>query len=167
MTIAIELRRAEPADAASVADIHDAAWRGAYLGMISGLTLERMISRRGAAWWRRAIRGNSEVLLLEVGGVCAGYVTCGPTRMRNLPYRGEIYELYLRPEYQGLGFGRNLFTGARDKLSRAGYDTHAVRVLSDNDPACRFYKAMGGEKVRQSNERVGDDILPISIYGWS
>ena len=31
---------------------------------------------------------------------------------RSLFYDGEIYELYLSPEFQGLGFGRRLFTAA-------------------------------------------------------
>ena len=165
-TGSIDIRRAGQADAQSVADIHDEAWHGAYRGMISGLTLERMISRRGVNWWRRAIRGNSEILVLEVCGVTAGYVTMGPSRMQNLPFRGEIYELYLRPEYQGLGFGRALFEGAQSQMARFGMSSHAVRVLTENEPACLFYEAMGGDKVRQSNERVGEDLLPISIYGW-
>ena len=87
--------------------------------------------------------------------------------MRTLPFKGEIYELYLRPEYQGLGFGRQLFRGARDQLGAFGYKSHAVRVLSENGPACDFYAAMGGWKVAQSDEKIGDDILEVTLYGWT
>src|SRR5262245_63899036 len=39
---------------------------------------------------------------------------------RSLYYDGEIYELYLRPEFQGLGFGRKLFSAARRDLVQSG-----------------------------------------------
>lgn len=45
------------------------------------------------------------MLVVEVAGVVAGYATLGLSRARGLPHDGEIYELYLRPEYQGIGLG--------------------------------------------------------------
>ena len=53
-TILIEIRRAKPYDAEAVADAHDEAWRTAYQGIIPGAELERLINRRGAAWWDSA-----------------------------------------------------------------------------------------------------------------
>ena len=41
---------------AEIARVHDEAWREAYRGVIPGRELERMIVRRGPAWWRRADR---------------------------------------------------------------------------------------------------------------
>jgi ribosomal protein S18 acetylase RimI-like enzyme len=73
-----------------------------------------MLERRDIAWWRRAIRGSTSILVLDVGGTIAGYATLGLNRARSLPQEGEIYELYLRPEYQGVGLGKRLFTGSAD-----------------------------------------------------
>ena len=50
-TVLIEIRRAKPHDAGAVADAHDEAWRTAYQGIIPGTELDRLINRRGPAWW--------------------------------------------------------------------------------------------------------------------
>ncbi len=168
MTVdAISLRRARPDDAALLAGIHDAAWRGAYLGILGGVDLERLIARRGVAWWEAAIRYRTRITVLEVAGVVAGYVTCGRSRMKTLPYAGEIFELYLLPEYQGLGFGRRLFAAARSDLRAKGLSGLAVRVLVENEPARRFYEAMGGDPVSAGLERVGRSDIAIQVFGWA
>ena len=143
-TVVIEIRRAKPSDAPAVAETHDEAWRTAYQGIIPGNELEKLISRRGADWWDSAIRKGSRITLLQFGDKIAGYSNYGRNRARSLFYEGEIYELYLRPEYQGLGFGRRLFTSARRDLAQSGLKSLVVWALSDNDPAVEFYKALGG-----------------------
>ena len=115
-TTLIEIRQAKPSDAAAVATTHDDAWRSAYQGIIPGTELEKLISRRGPDWWESAIRKGSRIAVLGFGDTLAGYANYGRNRARSLFYDGEIYELYLRPEFQGLGFGRRLFSSARRDL---------------------------------------------------
>ena len=55
--------------------------------------------------------------MLDIGQGIAGYVSYGRCRDRSLPADGEIDELYLAPEYQGLGFGRRLFKAVRNDLT--------------------------------------------------
>ena len=116
-TTLIEVRRAKPADAAAIAATHDDAWRAAYQGIIPGAELEKLINRRGPDWWDSAIRKGSRVAILAFGECVAGYANYGRNRARSLYYDGEVYELYLRPEFQGLGFGRKLFSAARRDLA--------------------------------------------------
>ena len=146
-TLSIGVRRAETADAGAISEVHDEAWRHAYEGMIPPRELARMISRRGATWWERAIRRGTGMLVLDVGGTVAGYATFGPNRARNLVQRGEVYELYLKPEYQGIGLGTRLFLAARRELLRHGFDSVVVWALADNDGACRFYRNAGGRRI--------------------
>jgi ribosomal protein S18 acetylase RimI-like enzyme len=165
-TILIEIRRARPADADSVAVVHDEAWRSAYRGIIPGPELEKLIVRRGPVWWDGAIRKGSRVALFVFGDTIAGYVNFGRNRARSLPYDGEVYELYMRPEFQGLGFGRRLFTAARRDLAQCAMKSVVVWALSDNDPAIEFYRALGGRPVARSAETFGAKTLDKIAFAW-
>ena len=166
-TVLIEIRRAKTSDAAAVADTHDEAWRCTYQGVIPGLELEKLVTRRGPDWWDSAIRKGSRIAILAFGDKVAGYANYGRNRARSLFYDGEIYELYLRPEYQGLGFGRRLFTSARRDLGQSGLKSMVVWALSDNDPAVEFYKALGGKAVARSSERFGEKSLDKVAFAWN
>jgi len=166
-TVLIEIRRAKPCDAGAVADAHDEAWRTAYLGIIPGTELDRLINRRGPAWWDSAIRKGSRIALLQFGDKIAGYANYGRNRARSLHFEGEIYELYLRPEFQGLGFGRRLFASARRDLLQSGLKSMVVWALSDNDPATEFYRALGGRMVARSSEKFGPKSLDKVAFAWT
>jgi ribosomal protein S18 acetylase RimI-like enzyme len=165
-TVLIEIRRARANDACSVAECHDDAWRTAYRGIIPGTELEKLIVRRGPAWWDSAIRKGSRVALLQFGDKIAGYANYGRNRARSLDYDGEIYELYLRPEFQGLGFGRRLFTAARRDLAQSALRSLIVWALSENDNAVEFYRALGGKAVARSSEKFGSRVLDKIAFGW-
>ncbi len=166
-TVLIEIRKAKPSDAAAVAETHDEAWRAAYQGVIPGLELDRLINRRGPEWWDSAIRKGSRIAILAFGDKVAGYANYGRNRARSLFYDGEIYELYLRPEYQGLGFGRRLFTSARRDLGQSGLKSLVVWALSDNEPAVEFYRTLGGKAVARSSERFGERSLDKVAFAWN
>jgi ribosomal protein S18 acetylase RimI-like enzyme len=166
-TVLIEVRRAKASDAVAVAETHDAAWRTAYQGIIPGVELDKLIQRRGPDWWDSAIRKGSRIAVLAFGDKIAGYANYGRNRARSLYYDGEIYELYLRPEHQGLGFGRRLFTAARRDLAQSGLKSMVVWALSDNEPATGFYRALGGKAVARSSERFGDKSLDKVAYAWT
>lgn len=160
------LRPARHDDAEALAVIHEDAWRSTYRGIIDGLELERMISRRGPKWWRTALSRGVQIQILQVAGVPAGYATWGRSRMRELPFEGEIYELYIRPDHQGLGFGSELFTATRAALTRARLDGLAIRVLKDNEEAVRFYRRRGGQILMTNRERIAQTTLDLTVFGW-
>jgi ribosomal protein S18 acetylase RimI-like enzyme len=166
-TTLIEVRPAKAADAAEVASTHDEAWRSAYQGIIPGAELEKLINRRGPQWWDSAIRKGSRVSVLVFGDKVAGYANYGRNRARSLHFEGEIYELYLRPEFQGLGFGRRLFTSARRDLLQSGLKSMVIWALSDNDPATEFYRALGGRMVARSSEKFGPKSLDKVAFAWT
>lgn len=163
----ITIRPARISDATEIAEVHDAAWRDAYRGIIPGRELERMISRRGPDWWRSAIRRGSEIIVLDFDESIGGYASYGHNRVPSLPFRGEIFELYLAPEFQGLGFGRRLFQAARKDLAEYGLDTTLVWALADNDRALAFYHRLGGKIARRAEERFGGEARDRVAFGFA
>jgi ribosomal protein S18 acetylase RimI-like enzyme len=163
----ISIRNARPADAEAIAEVHDAAWRDAYRGIIPGRELERMIARRGPRWWQAAISRGSRLVVLDFGGSIAGYASYGRNRVPAMPYAGEIFELYLAPEFQGLGMGRRLFEAARRDLNDHGYVSTLVWALADNQRALDFYTRLGGKIIRRAEERFGDETRGRVAFGFA
>ena len=162
----ITIRTARPSDAEEIAAVHDAAWRDAYRGIIPGRELERMIARRGPLWWHNALMHGSRLAVLDYDDTICGYTSYGRNRVPALPFRGEVFELYLAPEFQGLGFGRRLFDAARKDLVDHGYSSALVWALADNERALGFYRRLGGRVVRQAQERFGDEFLGRVAFGF-
>ena len=153
-------------DAPGLAEAHRAAWRYAYAGIIPGLTLERMLARRGLAWWTAMHDRGHRALVIGRGQAVAGYATLGRGRTGRASI-GEIYELYVRPEYHGCGLGRRLFAAARRELGREGLDRVIVWALADNMIACRFYTAMGGAEYGRSEDRFCGVSLAKIGFSWA
>lgn len=165
-TLTIDIRKAELKDAEAIADVHHEAWRGAYAGIIPHKALNAMINRRGSQWWAHAIRRASSVLVVEVGGKVAGYATLGRNRARELSQQGEIYELYLRPECQGIGLGSRLFAAAREKLASHGLKGLVVWALEENAGALDFYAGAGGRDVAEGVEVFDQKALRKVAFVW-
>lgn len=164
--VTVDIHRAHESEAAEVAEVHLASWQSAYRGIIPHQTLEKMIARRGDAWWQKAIAGGTHVIVIDFNGVIVGYVTVGFNRASTLPHDGEIYELYLLPEYQGIGLGKQLFNNAQSVLAHYGMESIVAWVLEDNEPACLFYERLGGRVVARSTEMFGDKALKKVAFAW-
>ena len=162
----VEIRPAHRENAECLASIHEDAWRSTYQGLIPHLQLARMIARRGPGWWQNCLQRDALILLLEFDNKICGYANLGRNRAPRLPYGGEILELYLKPVYQGLGFGRQLFQAARETLSDKGMHGLIVWALEENHQACNFYMHMGGVPVTKKEECFGDRRLIKIGFGW-
>jgi ribosomal protein S18 acetylase RimI-like enzyme len=161
----VRVRVAKVADAKGLATVFHDSWLLAYRGIIPNLHLEGMIRRRDSAWWRAAIRSGDNTLVLEVAGKLAGYATCGVARMRGA-YQGEIYELYLDPVHQGLGFGEHLFEACRNILDTRKLKGLIVWALLDNTAACDFYWRRGGRPAASTIDKIGGKKLEKVAFTW-
>ena len=82
------------------------------------------------------------------------------------PFQGEIYELYLDPHCQGLGFGEHLFEGCRHTLDMRKLNGLIVWALLDNTPACDFYWRRGGRPVASAFTRIGGEGWRKVAFAW-
>lgn len=162
----ISIRKAKQADATQLAEVFRDSWHSAYRGIIPHVHLENMIRRRNADWWRRAFRTGDSLLVLEFDGRVRGYATFGAARGRRSD-RGEIFELYLSPDYQGLGFGEHLFEASRAKLDESGLKGLIVWALAANEQAQDFYWRRGGRPIATVRELIGGERLEKIAFGWA
>lgn len=161
----LKVRNGKPGDAKALANVFKTSWQQAYRGIIPHAHLEHMIRRRGPDWWRSSVRAGDTVLLLEWEGDVVGYATSGTARTKG-PYQGEIYEIYIMPSHQGLGFGEHLFEAARAGLDARGLNGLLVWALSDNRGATDFYWRRGGRPVAKSIEQIGKAKLEKIAFAW-
>ncbi len=160
----VSIRHAKPDDASALSRVFDAAWREAYLGIIPGVTLDKMFARRSERWWRSTVTRGRPLVVLDIGQGIAGYASYGRCRDRSLPAEGEIDEIYLLPEYQGIGLGRRLFKAVLNDLRHSDMRQVAVWALAENQRACAFYEGLGGRSVARVEERIGGTPLAKVAY---
>jgi GNAT superfamily N-acetyltransferase len=147
--VAVLVRDAEPGDAAEMARVHVASWRGAYSGLMPQDVLDGLdVSVRTSLWIRimnRTDPGRGAVLVAEDGERIIGFAGVGPTRDPDAdPARtGEVGAIYLLPEAWGRGAGRLLMGEAVARLAACGYTDATLWVLDTNERARRFYAAAG------------------------
>lgn len=165
-TLTIEVRRAEARDARAVSEVHRESWVQAYSGLIPHKVLLQMLERRGEDWWRRAAHGPSTLLVLDIAGRIAGYATIGLNRARALKQEGEIYEIYLLPEFQGTGLGSYLFRECRNVLSGLGFSGLVAWCLEESANAVTFFRATGGMDVAEGMESFGRVSLKKFGFVW-
>ena len=153
-------------DAAGIAHVHQCAWRSAYAGLIPHKALNQMLARRNSDWWRKVIERSGSVMVAEVGGTLVGYATFGRNRAKQLDHAGEIYELYILPEYQGMGLGTRLFEAARHALKRHDMADCVVWALEDNANAVDFYFGKGGKDVAEGHETFDGTSLKKLAFAF-
>ncbi|MEN3792568.1 N-acetyltransferase [Fulvimarina sp. MAC3] len=166
-TTITDIRYAEEIDAACLQRVHSASWRHAYTGIIPFRSLNAMIARRDSLWWGRLINSGTRVLVCRFGGCIVGYATFGRNRTHALPANGEIYELYLDPNFQGVGLGRRLFAAARHQLASECGKGCAVWTLAENERAIMFYRALGGSDMAQGTEIFGGETIGKVAFLWA
>lgn len=164
----IVVRRGKPTDAKPLAEIFRDSWRQSYRGIIPHQHLENMISRRGQKWWSSAIRSRESMLVLSLSRTVVGYATLGLSRTRGRIGKadGEIYEIYLSPIHQGLGFGEHLFEGCRHTLEMQGRAGLIVWALIQNETAIEFYWRRGGRPIAETTELIGGAKLKKVAFEW-
>lgn len=162
MSISLQSRYAEICDAAALARVYSETWRATYQGIFPHDYLQHMIARRDASWWEKNLMRATTTppLVFEHDGDVRGYINFGQSRYGRTGFEGEIYELNIRPAYQGLGFGGALFDAARAALDEQALHGLVAWSLGVNERACAFLEHKGGKPVGRAPVRFG-------AMGWT
>ncbi len=155
----LTFRQALPADIPALARLHVTAWNDTYPEVQHKPTvelreyqwLEAFKTVDDSNWCCYLIEDDQDELI--------GFVQ-GNRYKGELPgFEGQLNKIYLLQQYQRMGLGRKLVGYlARGLLSRGMYSM--LLFAESNNPACRFYEVLGGEKL------LGEDGQFHGTYGW-
>ncbi len=167
------IREAERDDAAAIANVHVQTWRSTYAGVLPDDYLVGLSVARHAGLWDRwlsdAQPGHRVYAAVADGAGIVGFASFGRlrehTRLPNKVQTGEIYTLYVLPDFQGQGLGKALLTQAFAGLADAAYESAVIWVLEAN-PSRFFYEAMGGRKVSGRQEKFAGTMVSELAYCW-
>ena len=170
MSANVILRAARRGDIAAIAKVHVETWRATYAGIITDEYLVSMTeSKQALQWdgWVRRARVPEVVLVAEAddvpGGRIIGFGNCG--RARGAPRSGEVFTLYVTPDWQGQGIGRRLLAELFTELYAGGLNDAVVWVLSAN-PSRFFYEVMGGKRIAERPDQFAGAKLVETAYAW-
>jgi ribosomal protein S18 acetylase RimI-like enzyme len=101
---------------------------------------------RGTERFRKSIGNESDLFCVAEDGVeIIGFLALGSCRDPDIDQSstGEVYAMYLLPEYWRKGIGRAMSHMADRLLKDRGYSRAVLWVFKDNTKARMFYEAMG------------------------
>lgn len=162
------IRQATLDDADGIARAHTASWQTSYRGLLPDAVLDRIdVSQRAASW--RKVVANPAVLTLvaydtshrEIVGVC----DAGASRGAHA-YAAEIYRMYFVHHARRHGLGREMFELVSAWLRDRDLPSLVIWVLDTNQPARRFYEAMGGRAASRTASSVGGFPVIELAYVW-
>jgi ribosomal protein S18 acetylase RimI-like enzyme len=162
----ITIRAAKPADARAIARLDVETWRAAYAGVLSTRYLVALSEPRREAGWRSVILHEPRDVRVatDVEGAILGFGSCGPCRdIRD--FAGEVFTLYVAPDWQDRGIGRRLLLALFRRLVAAGRHSAILWVLRDN-PSRFFYERLGGRQVTGRMLPIGGAAIAAVAYGW-
>jgi GNAT superfamily N-acetyltransferase len=164
----VRLRPARRDDIEALARVRIASWRHAYRTILPEAELRRMTPAANVAKFERAVlrpRFDEHLVVATHEHRLVGYAMGGRQPDRRLPFRGEIYELYIDPAHQGRGIGRALLARSIWTLVERSFNPVMLWVLAHNS-ARHFYASCGGTLVARSPIIVAGKRLPRLAFGW-
>lgn len=137
------IRRMKRSDLRRVAEIHIAAWRSAYTGVIPAARLAALDLEEQHELWESTLfdRPSRTNLVLEDENVVHGWAAVGPARDDDEDPRltGEIYGVHVHPDSHRRGFGTSLLGYAHQNFRNRHFRESLLWVAEENANARQFY----------------------------
>ncbi len=159
-------RVARSGDAAAIASVYVETWRTTYAGLVPDRVLSAMSETKQLRHWTAQIASGDTVMVAEHPALgVVGVGSCGLCRDWRFAGSGEVYTLYIAPDWQDQGHGRELLSAMLRAMRIAGFEAAILWVLEGN-PSRFFYEAMGGKRIAVRDERIWNTVLPEIAYKW-
>src|SRR5437763_3805882 len=103
----ITIRAARPGDASRIARLDVETWRATYAGLLTTPFLVGLSTQRRELGWATVIEREPRDVRVAVAedGTVLGFGSCGRYRSAR-DFAGEVFTLYIAPDWQNQGIGR-------------------------------------------------------------
>lgn len=160
----ISIRKTEIQDHEIIASIANHCWKDAYKDifprdLLDNLSLEKRLEQR-LTWFDSPQKFS---LVACAQDKIIGFCDFGESRHPKFAI-GEIYSLYILPEYKGSGIGKSLILDAMKYLENCNLSPFFVTTLEVNLPARKFYEKLGFKAIDKIMTEVGDKLYPETVY---
>src|SRR5436853_7457399 len=162
----ITIRTGRPGDARSIARLDVETWRAAYAGILTTPFLVGLSTQRRELGWATVIEREPRDVRVAVNddGEILGFGSCGRSRGA-AEFAGEVFTLYVAPDWQNQGIGRRLLIALFRRLVVMDRRSAILWVLRDN-PSRFFYERLGAQQVSRKPLAVGGVTIEAIAYGW-
>jgi ribosomal protein S18 acetylase RimI-like enzyme len=162
----IAIRPAREGDAADIARLDVETWQATYAGILATPYLVGLSPERRARGWAQTIRVAPRDIRVAVdtAGDIRGFGSCGACR-GDPELAGEVFTLYVAPDWQNQGIGRRLLLSLFARLAEQGRNSAVIWVLRDN-PARFFYRRLGGSEIRHKTLQFAGAAVGAAGYAW-
>jgi ribosomal protein S18 acetylase RimI-like enzyme len=152
----IQVRPAKLGDAKTIAEIHVEAWVAAYTGIVPDEHLKSFTVAKREVMWQDAIKfSEPQVWVAMDANAIVGFVGFDRSRdAKSKATMGEIWAMYVAPDYWDNGVGLALWDAARDGLVEEGCTDVSLWVLLKNERALRFYDLAGFKREMNTAKTV-------------
>ena len=162
------IRCANIEDAAGIARVRAESWRTAYRGIVSDEFLDAIDVSEWSERQRRNMANTPPELVSFVANVeeeVVGWTVGGPNRDTESAYTGELYAIYLLPEYQRHGIGRKLTAATAIWLIGEGLHSMIVWTLAETgrpDVSTKLWEASTFRNDKPKSAALGCRKYPMA-----
>lgn len=150
------IRLALADDADVLGHLHVRSWQVGYKNDFDSDFLDELDVPARIKWFRRVIGMDTPVIVADVDGDPVGFAMVGAARAGESEW-GEVFSIYVHPDFWGEGHGFELLAAAEQQLSEDGFEQGLLWVLDRNHRARRFYERQGWLLSHQIKlEQIGD-----------
>ena len=140
-----KIRRADVNDARILGEIHSQSWKVAYKGIVPDSVLDNINADKRQKYFEKALseKGEEDTLIFK-DDKAVGFMCIGKCRDEDKDDTyGEIWGMYLLPEYWNQGIGTYLINYGLNELKSRNYKKVTLWVLEENINARKFYEKIG------------------------
>ena len=169
------LRNANVNDIDNLARVYVKSWHETYEDILPEDVTKNITFEESLKDWRKIFvdmvnDADRAVFVIEnETSEIVGYASCGASSNRALQVigQGEIFDLFMRSDYQGYGLGKALMLAVSRWLISRGLFTGGIWVATENSQGCRFCEDLGAVAGSTRSSDKHGNKLEMTAFIWN